>query len=112
MDTIGGLLLAIGWFLLRFGVPVLVCWIFRRMDARWQAEGEAYRRKAGIQQLVPVVRCWLFNDCSVEQRAKCKAFQDQSIPCWQHFRRKNGELKEDCIGCGVFRGVLKPVIGD
>jgi len=116
MDTLDGLLIAIGWILLRFGLPIaataIICWLFKRLDARWQAEGETYRKEAGIDRLVPTVRCWLFNDCPEEKRANCKAYQNQSIPCWQHFRGKSGELKEDCIGCGVFRGIPKPAIGD
>ncbi len=116
MDTLEGFLFAIGWFLLRFGLPiavtVLICWLFKLLDARWQAEGETYRNKIGMENPTPPVRCWLFNNCSEEQRSKCNAYQNQKIPCWQHFRAKNGELKEECIGCGVFRGFPKPAIGD
>lgn len=116
MDTYDGFLIAIGWFLLRFGLPilatVLICWFFKRLDSRWQAEGEYYRKNLGIEKPAVTVRCWLFNDCPDEKLAQCKAYQEQNIPCWQHFRGKNGLLKEDCIGCGVFRGIPKPVIGD
>ncbi len=116
MGTLEGFLLALGWFLLRFGLPialtVLVCWIFKRIDEKWKVEGEAYRKETGVENKMSIVRCWLFNNCPEEERSKCKAYLDQKIPCWQHFRGKNGELKQDCIGCGVFRGIPEPAIGD
>jgi hypothetical protein len=116
MDTLEGLIIAIGWFLLRFGLPiaatVIICLLFKRLDTHWQAEGEKYRNEDGVESPRPSVRCWLFNNCSEEQRSKCKAYQNQNVPCWQHFRGINGELKEDCIGCGVFRGFPTPAIGD
>jgi hypothetical protein len=116
MGTWEGLILAVGWLLVRFGLPIaltiIVCRLFKQLDARWRAEGEAYRNETGIAFNIPTVRCWLFNECSEEQRSKCKAYQDQSIPCWQHFRKTNGELKQECIGCGVFKGLPKPAIGD
>jgi hypothetical protein len=116
MDTVQGLLLAIGWFLLRFGLPIIVtvvvCRLFMKIDERWQSEATTYREKAGVEKLIPTVRCWVFNDCPEEKREKCPAYQEQHIPCWQHFRSKNAELKETCIGCGVFRGVPIPVTGD
>lgn len=97
---------------LRFGLPVgltlLVCWFFRRLDARWQEEAEAYQKRSGLQSLVPVVRCWLLNDCPKERRNSCPAYLNQGVPCWQQFRRVNGELKETCLGCRVFRAALTP----
>jgi hypothetical protein len=116
MDPLEGFLLAIGWFLLRFGLPiaatVLLCWFFKRLDAKWQAEADIYRQDIGLESHRPSIRCWLFNKCSEEKRSKCIAYQNSQIPCWQHFRGASGELKEECIGCGVFRGFPKPAIGD
>jgi hypothetical protein len=116
VETAQGLLLAIGWFLLRFGLPVIVTALaigyFKRLDARWQAEAQEYKERSGFENLVPVVRCWLFNDCPEEQRQKCPAYQDQKKPCWQHYRAIDGSLKESCLGCSVFKGALVPVSGD
>ena len=116
MITSQGLLLAIGWFLVRFGIPVLftviVCWIFKKFDDRWQAEARSYREKSGIENLAPIVRCWVLNECPEEQREECPAYKEQNIPCWQHFRAANGYLQEKCLSCRVFRGAPKPVIGD
>ncbi|MBM3144230.1 MAG: hypothetical protein FJ010_04510 [Chloroflexi bacterium] len=108
METTQGLLLAIGWFLLRFGLPValtgLVIWLFKRLDARWQAEAQEYRKRTGVESLAPTVRCWLLNDCPEERKQNCPAFLNQGTPCWQHFRAGDGSLRESCLGCGVFRG--------
>jgi hypothetical protein len=116
MTTLEGLFLAIGWALLRFGLPILVTVLlfhfFKRLDERWQAEAREYSQRTGVGTFVPIVRCWLFNDCPEEKRARCIAYQDQSKPCWQHFRTAEGYLKEDCLGCDVFKGVPAPVIGD
>jgi hypothetical protein len=116
MESIQGFLLAVGWFLLRFGLPVIatlaVCWLFKKIDARWQSEGEAFRKELGIENLVPAIRCWVLNDCPPEKRENCRAYLDKNTPCWQHFRAKSGELKESCIGCGVFRGAPAIVTGD
>ncbi|MBC8507702.1 MAG: hypothetical protein ISR58_02055 [Anaerolineales bacterium] len=118
METMQGLLLAIGWFLLRFSLPVLgtalVILFFKRLDARWQAEVKDYKERAGLESLVPVVRCWLLNDCPEEKRQSCPSYQNQEKPCWQHFRAVDGALKESCLGCGVFRGApaVVPISGD
>jgi hypothetical protein len=116
MNPLEGFLLAIGWFLFRFGLPiaatVLICWFFKRLDARWQAEAEISRKNMGEESHRPTIRCWLFNNCPEEKRSKCKAYQNTQKPCWQQFRGTNGELKEECIDCGVFRGFPRPAIGD
>jgi len=118
VETTQGLLLAIGWFLLRFGLPVLatalVIWFFKRLDARWQSEAQEYTERTGLESLVPAVRCWLLNDCPEERRQKCPAYQNQEKPCWQHYRLVDGSLKESCLSCRVFRGApaSAPVAGD
>ena len=116
MESLQGFFLAVGWVALRFGLPVAatlaVCWFFKRIDARWQAEAEAYRNEKGMDKLVPIIRCWVLNDCPPEIRDNCQAYQEKNTPCWQHFRTKNGELKEKCIGCEVFRGAPAFGTGD
>lgn len=116
METSQGFIYLLGWFGLRFGIPIvltiLMVWAFRRLDARWQEQAETTRKLAAEKGLVPIVRCWLLNDCPDEKREKCPAYLEQHTPCWQHFRMKNGELKQACLGCGVFRGAPAPGIGD
>jgi hypothetical protein len=115
-DALQGIATVLVWTVLRFGLPVgltlLVCWLFKWLDARWQAEAEEYQKRAGVKGWVPIVRCWLLNDCPPEQREHCHAYQNQEVPCWQHFRAPEGELKEKCMDCGVFQGVPLPSIGD
>ena len=116
MESTQGILISVGWFLLRFGIPVgitlLVCRLFRNIDSKWREEGNTYLQKIGKKGVVPIVRCWILNDCPEEKRESCLAYQEQNVPCWQQFRSRNGELKEQCFGCGVFRGAPVPVIGD
>jgi len=116
METTNGFLIAVGWFLLRFGIPVLITllvgMLLKRIDARWQVEGEEYRKQSGLDDLIPMINCWVFNNCSEEKRKNCKAYQEPKKPCWQHFRAQNGEIKENCLGCGVFRGTPVSMPGD
>ena len=116
METYEGLLLAIFWFVLRFGVPILITvaliWLFSKLDKRWREQAEEVRAQAVADGVIPVVKCWLLNDCPDEAKAKCLAYQNQGKPCWQHFRTKDGCLKEDCINCQVFRGAPVPIVGD
>jgi hypothetical protein len=87
--------------LLRIGIPVavtaLLFLLLRRLDKRWQKEAEA----------IPVIPsqqpCWETKGCSEEKRQNCPAFSKTGIPCWQVFRTKNGLMREDCLGCEVFR---------
>lgn len=116
MEFLEGLWFSIFWFVLRFGVPILMTvvlvWVFSKLDARWQKQAEEVRAQAVADGVVPVVKCWLFNDCPEEAKVNCVAYQNQGKPCWQHFRTKNGCLKDGCVDCKVFRGAPVPVIGD
>mgnify|MGYP003959259255 FL=1 len=116
METPQGLLLALFWFVMRFGLPVvltaLIILLFKRLDDRWQAEAQEYQQRSTPESLFPALRCWILNDCPEERHQNCKAYQNQDIPCWQNFRTVDGSLKESCLGCGVFRGAPVPVSGD
>jgi hypothetical protein len=116
MDTMEGLWFSILWFVLRFGIPILITitlvWIFSKLDARWRKQAEEVRAQAIADGMVPVVKCWLLNDCPEDAKVNCIAYQDQGKPCWQHFRTKDGCLKDGCIDCEVFRRAPVPVIGD
>lgn len=116
MDTWEGLFLATGWFLLRFGLPilgtVLIVIFFKRLDRRWQRETMDRRASLGANAMLPVVQCWADKNCPAEKCQNCVAYQDHSKPCWQHFRAVDGSLKEECLACPVFIGVSAPAIGD
>jgi hypothetical protein len=93
--------------LLRIGIPVavtaLIYFLLRRLDERWQEEAKE----------IPVIAsqrpCWEMKGCSEEKRKNCPAFAQSNIPCWQVFRTKNGLLREDCLGCDMFRLAPTPV---
>jgi hypothetical protein len=94
--------------LLRIGIPVavtiLVIALLRRLDRRWQNESQS----------LPVVPaggkpCWEIKNCSAEKRKSCPAATQAGTPCWQVFRSKSGMLREDCLGCDVFRQAPVPV---
>jgi hypothetical protein len=116
METLEGLLISIFWFVLRFGIPILVTaalmMILARMDSRWREQAAEIRAKAVEDGIVPVVKCWLFNGCPDDKLVDCPAYQNQGKPCWQHFRTKDGCLKQECLSCRVFRGAPVPVVGD
>ena len=78
-------------FLIRFGIPVgltvLVAWILRTLDRRWQAEAELVRISGNsLGAAWNEVRCWELKDCSEDKRRGCAAFQAADQPCWQVFR--------------------------
>ncbi len=93
--------------LVRIGIPVavtaLIFFLLRRLDERWQKEALA----------IPVISsqrpCWETKGCSEQKRKDCPAFAQPNIPCWQVFRTKNGLLREECLGCDVFRLAPSPV---
>jgi hypothetical protein len=98
MDALVPLILGL---LLRIGIPVfvsvLIFFLLRRLDERWQKEARA----------LPVISsrqpCWEVKGCSPEKRQNCSAFAQTNIPCWQTFRARDGALRDECLGCAVFR---------
>jgi hypothetical protein len=84
--------------LLPVGLTLLVFYFLRRLDERWQ--------KQALQ--LPVIApgqkpCWEVRNCPQETRKHCAAAQQPKVPCWQVFRSRDGVLKENCLGCEVFR---------
>jgi hypothetical protein len=105
INAVGLVILGI---VVRLGIPagatvLLVRWL-SRLDARWQTEARqpdtVRARNTG---------CWDVNHCTSEQKAKCPAYARKEIPCWQAFRQSNGVLRENCIGCNVFKEAPLPV---
>jgi len=96
--------------LLRLGVPLgftlLLVWLLKRLDERWQKEAE--RSRSGIQARNP--GCWEIKRCPQERRAQCEAYAHPEIPCWQFYRLRNrGLLLDRCLTCEVFRGAPLPM---
>ena len=94
--------------LLRIGLPlvvtILVIALLRRLDRHWQKQSLALPVVAAGTQ-----RCWEIKGCSEEKRKNCAAAARPDVPCWQVFRSKNGTLRENCLGCDVFRQAPVPV---
>lgn len=92
--------------LVRVGLPLAVTvgifYVLRRLDERW-------RREALAVPVAPRKPCWEIKGCSEEKRKKCPATAQPKISCWQVFRTKDGLLREDCLGCDVFRQAPVPV---
>jgi hypothetical protein len=85
--------------LLRLAIPIaatlLVIYILRKLDKRWQAEAEL--QPPGVEK----TECWKIKGCSPEQVKNCTA-ASAPLPCWQVKRQPNGYLNEDCLSCPVF----------
>lgn len=108
METLSALAAVIAGFAIRLAIPIgittLAIYFLKRLDARWQHEGEE-------KLLMPAVekpKCWEAKDCSTEARQNCAGYRSKQ-PCWQAFRLENGYLKEPCLGCEVFRKAPAPV---
>ena len=116
MESLTGLLTVSGWFLLRFGLPIgvtiAVCWMLQKLDRYWQKSIGEGQESVKFGQLTNLLNCWSIKNCSEENKNQCLAFQNPETPCWQHFRLKDGNLQNRCIGCAVFRSTPAPSFGD
>ncbi len=115
MDWLLGVPVIVGMFVLRLGVPLAIIlgvgYLWRRLDAKWQAEAfakweasqpqeklaaEAQRLQAGKQP------CWSLKGCDESVRASCAASTQPHLPCWLARRRSEGRLPAECYNCGLF----------
>jgi hypothetical protein len=107
-DPLALLTIALG-LLVRFGLPLatlaLVIVVLRRLDARWQAEGQ---RRVAQPVTVAGAHCWEMRGCSEATRAICPAALNPDTACWQHFRDRDGNLRAGCLVCEFFRAVPAP----
>ena len=97
------LTIATGLFV-RIGLPIaataIVIFFLRKLDNRWRAEA---RQNLLVPMAATMQPCWEVKKCSREQMQKCPASKHTATPCWQIFRSELGILKENCLGCEVFR---------
>ena len=99
METLTSIFYLLIGLLLRLTIPIattlLVIYLLRKLDKRWQAEAE----------LQPVAiekpECWKLKGCSPDEIKNCIAAK-APLPCWQVKRLPNGYLNEDCLSCPVF----------
>lgn len=127
MTTLMDVLLVVGMFLLRIGVPLLITlalgYALSRLDARWQAEADAARRaeQAARRQPTPGLLwprptmaasalsteiagapCWSVKGCGETQRQACPAFRQPSLPCWMARWRTEGAIPSGCPDCTLY----------
>lgn len=113
-------------FVLRLGVPLLVtlvlAYLLKRLDTRWQAEAREERRSreaaaaskpvtapkpVGQRPLQPLIAldsagalpCWMSKGCTDAMRAACAATHQPTVPCWQARTTAEGRLPAECKGC-------------
>lgn len=107
MDTLTTFFYLIAGLLLRLAIPitatVLVVFLLRRLDKRWQAEAEL--QPAAVQK----PECWKVKGCPPEQVKNCAAAKSP-LPCWQVNRLSNGYLNENCLSCKVFIEAPTPTL--
>jgi hypothetical protein len=112
MSPVEWVLATVGGLILRIGIPVmitvLVIHFLRQLDENWKHQTETKKAEA-LQTKPKNVGCWELNGCSAEKKSICPAYAQPEKPCWQVFRSTNGQLREGCIGCQVFKQALAPV---
>jgi hypothetical protein len=106
MDGLLEVLVIIGMFILRLGVPLLVTvalgYLLRRLDTRWEAEAQAEaktRRKMEVAQQQP---CWVEKGCSPEHYTRCPGYRFSHLPCWLARLRAQNQLPAGCPDCTRF----------
>ena len=107
METFISFFYIIAGFILRLAIPIaatiLIVFLLRKLDARWQAEAEL--------NPLPIDKpeCWKITGCTPEQMENCEAVTS-SLPCWQVHRLPNGYLHEECLTCEVFKQAPIPLL--
>ncbi|WP_423225643.1 hypothetical protein [Candidatus Amarolinea aalborgensis] len=128
MTTFMDVLLVLGMFLLRIGVPLLITlalgYALSRLDARWQAEADAARRaeQAALRRQpapgliwprptmaasalttdIAGAPCWSVKGCGETQRQACPAFRQPTLPCWMARWRTEGAIPSGCPDCTLY----------
>ena len=125
MQQLETVLVIMGMFLARLGIPVavvvVVSYWLRRVDTRWAAEASAYQRAKAWQRYPlpfstaaqkPAITppCWERRGCSSFQRAQCAAGQQPYLPCWLARLRQEGKLPQACAGCALFALSVTPPV--
>lgn len=96
--------------ILRFAIPVgitfLLGWFLKRLDVRWQAEAREIQEtlKHG-RRPVSVQPCWEVKNCLPSARAKCPAYANLGLLCWEVFGA-NGTIRSMCQDCAYRQSVL------
>ena len=85
---------------IRLAIPALItlvaAFFLRRLDDHWQSEGKL------VPLSIKKPECWKINNCPPALLETCPGYRSP-LPCWQAMRLTNGYLREECLGCKVFR---------
>ena len=83
-------------------VTVIAVYFLRRLDARWEKEGQ------NPPVTIEKPACWEIKGCA-PARSKACVGRTSPLPCWQARRTANGYLREECLGCTIFMKAPVPV---
>jgi len=113
------LLVFLASFVIRIGLPLLITVLLVRwlgeLDRRWKEEAGQFiaeETNREINENIAQELCWEVRKCAPERRERCPAYAHQETPCWQVFRTRDGQLKEICLDCEVFRHAALLAPGD
>ncbi len=56
----------------------------------------------GIRRLLALIPCWEVTSCSAESREKCKAYLEETKPCWMSKESNGCEKSDSCRECEVY----------
>jgi hypothetical protein len=128
MEVLMDVLVILGMFLLRLGLPLalvlVVGYWLRRLDARWEAEARRQRPvvtpeplptawptsmpaavwATGPASAVDVfgLPCWQLRGCDPARREQCPAYHQPDVPCWLARSEAEGALPAGCATCLIF----------
>jgi hypothetical protein len=110
-------------------VTIAIGYGLSRLDAKWRREAEHEARAQTGRPMNEVERqptgqpltirlpenvpsgmfavsngphCWDVKGCSEAMRAKCAAFRQPTVPCWQARTQAEGRLPAPCKGCHLY----------
>ena len=127
MEWLTQVLVILGLFILRLGVPLAIILIvgygLRRLDAKWQAEARAQleasqaEQKAAREPQIKMLKvieepCWIIKGCPQTVYTQCPAYQHPDTPCWMARFRAEGAIPAKCYRCALFsqRQAEKPLL--
>jgi hypothetical protein len=107
MEGMYEVLVIIGMFFVRLGLPVVIFivigYLLRRLDSRWEEEAKAQPETIRRLQAARAQRpCWEEKGCSEEAMARCAAYKHADIPCWLARLRAERRLPTECSNCARY----------
>lgn len=60
---------------------------------------------AGIKWALSMIPCWDLLPCSEEEREKCDAYTNSTLPCWRASNKSEKCLISNCRECHVYQSL-------